>query len=79
MTKIEFLERTSYEVSQTVTISYRGSLAEHVCAINCKAEREDFFRQIVRSDFASVICYWESPANLVIGRIDDIGLFFPDW
>lgn len=79
MSKVEFLEKSRYEISQKIRISYRGSLADEVSAIDCKASREDIFHQIVLSNFVNIFCYWESTANLVIGRIDDIGLYFPDW
>ena len=75
----EVLPMSFYDKKQTVTISYRGRLAEKASAINCTQGRESLLNELITSQFAGCLCFWDSENKLVIGLVEDVGLYYPHW
>lgn len=75
----ELLPLSIFNHNQEITISYRGSLAQTASEINCKSGRDDLFLSLVRAKFRGLIVCWENPNVLAIGRLDEVGEYFPDW
>lgn len=79
MPDTELLPIAISDVEQNITISYRGKLAEKVSAINCTRQRNAFFNSLMNRQFDGCLCFWDEEKRLVIGRIEDVGSFFPYW
>jgi len=75
----EIMPISKFTDRQEISISYRGSLAKEASAIGCKKTRKRLIKQLISNEFANCICYWETPETLVVGLIEDIGLFYPHW
>jgi len=75
----QILPVSIFDFDQSITISYRGRLAEKASAINCTAEILGVFDELVMTQFSGCLCYWEGKNKLVVGLIEDVGLYYPHW
>ncbi|MEE2651225.1 MAG: hypothetical protein VYE54_00755 [Pseudomonadota bacterium] len=75
----ELLPLSIFQHRQELTISYRGSLAEKVSEINCKEKRDQLLQELAKSNFRDCVVYWDNLDTLVVGLLDDVGEYYPDW
>lgn len=79
MSNSELFPVSFFEEKQEVIISYRGRLAKEACDINVTGGKSSLLNDLIMNQFAGCLCYWEGKNTLVVGLIEDAGLYYPYW
>ena len=73
------LPKSIQDCQEIITVSYRGQLAKEVNAIDCNNAKKVDLQGLISTNFSGCLCHFDNEGRFVIGRIEDLGKYYPHW